>query len=66
MSSSDMNIRSGSRQELHYNPYVLLLHAYLCPWLGIGRPLERHPFSGLGHSADETDSTSMTPVLLSK
>ena len=37
------------------NPHALLLidAAQLQQWLGISHPLERHPFSGLVHSAGE-------------
>ena len=56
------------------NPHAFLhIAASLAQhWLGISHPLERHPFSGLVHSAGELlhtpqrISTSMTTVLLLK
>jgi hypothetical protein len=66
-------LHPGSRPRLRSNPRVLLLiGAYDLPqWPGIGRPLQRHPFSGLADSAGELlhtpwrVSTSMTTFLLS-
>jgi hypothetical protein len=46
---------SGSRPELRHKPHALLLNgaSHLRHWSRIGGPLERHPFSGLVHSAGE-------------
>ena len=46
---------SGSRPELRHDPHALLLieASHLPRWPGIGRALQRHPFSGLVDSAGE-------------
>ena len=62
----------GSHHWLQRNTHAILLMSAtpLQQWLGINRPLERYPFSGLVHSAGELlhtperFSTSMTTVLL--
>ena len=45
----------GSRPRLHNHPRALLLigASHLPQWPSISRPLQRHPFSGLVHSAGE-------------
>ena len=45
----------GSRPRLRHDPHALLLTgpSHLPPWPTVGRALERHPFSGLIHSAGE-------------
>jgi hypothetical protein len=45
----------GSRPRLRHDPHALLLMetSHLLPWRTIGHALERHPFSGLVHSAGE-------------
>ena len=49
----------GSRQKLHRNPRALLhTETWSRQSLGIGRPLERHQFSGLVHSEGELLHTS--------
>ena len=46
---------SGSRPKLLHDPHALLLIAasHLPQWPGVGRALQRHPFSGLVDSAGE-------------
>ena len=80
-------LHPGSRPRLHHSfvfcqkntkhLHVLLLTSasHLRSWLSIGRPLKRHPFSGLVHSARELRFTqamdrslgfAASPVLLTK
>ena len=48
-------LHSGSRHEICHDPRASLLNeaSHLPRWWSISDPLERHPFSGLVHSAGE-------------